>query len=46
MVLLERDPGAEQAEGPDDRLRLLDGEGRETATVSVRALLCGKTSCG
>ena len=45
VVLFERDPAAERAEGPEDRVRLLDGHGREITTLSVRTLLCGRPSC-
>ncbi len=41
VVLVDRDPRAST-----DRLRLLDGDGRETATVDVPALLCGARGCG
>ncbi|MCW2776944.1 MAG: hypothetical protein JWN17_669 [Frankiales bacterium] len=44
VVVLGRPDSAERA--GTDRVRLLDGDGRTTATLDVFRLLCGSTSCG
>ncbi len=44
VVVFGRPDSAERA--GTDRVRLLDGDGRELATLDVFDLLCGATSCG